>query len=61
MGNDDMKKYEEDDSPLRDAVIQLHEMFEELKRAGFSRKEALSLVAKVLAASVTEGMGDLSE
>jgi putative heme degradation protein len=61
MVNDNIDKYEEDDSPLRDAVIQLHEMFEELKRAGFSRKEALSLVAKVLAASVTEGMGDLSE
>lgn len=61
MGNDNIDKYEEDDSPLRGAVIQLHEMFEELKRAGFSRKEALSLVGKVLAASVTEGMGDLSE
>jgi len=54
-------KYEEDDSPLRGAVIQLHEMFEELKSAGFSRKEALTLVGRVLAASVTEGMGDLSE
>jgi hypothetical protein len=48
-------------SPLREATLQLHEMFEELKRAGFSRKEALSLVGRVLAASVTEGMGDLSE
>lgn len=48
-------------SPLREATLQLHEMFEELKRAGFSRKEALSLVGRVLAASVTEGMGDLPE
>jgi hypothetical protein len=61
MGNDSIDKYEEDESPLRSAVVQLHELFEELKSAGFSRKEALSLVAKVLAASVTEGMGDLSE
>ena len=48
-------------SPLREATVQLHELFEELKRAGFSRKESLVLVGRVLSSSITEGMGDLPE
>lgn len=35
-------------SPLREAAIQIHEMYEELKAAGFSRKEAMELIARVL-------------
>jgi hypothetical protein len=37
-----------DMSPLREAAVQLHEMYVELRNAGFSRSEAMELVAKVL-------------
>jgi hypothetical protein len=37
-----------DVSPLREAAIQLHEMYIELKLAGFSRGEAMELVARVM-------------
>lgn len=36
-------------SPLREAAVQLHEMYTELKAAGFTRGEAIELVAKTLA------------
>jgi hypothetical protein len=35
-------------SPLREAAVGLHEMYTELKAAGFSRSEAMELVAKVI-------------
>jgi hypothetical protein len=38
-----------DVSPLRESAIQLHEMYVELKGAGFSRGEAMELVARVMA------------
>lgn len=41
-------------SPLRAVALELHEMYEELKRAGFSRKEALNLVGQMLSAGVTQ-------
>lgn len=43
-------------SPLREAANQLHEMYIELKRAGFSRGEAMELVAKVIASGMAEGV-----
>lgn len=45
-----------DVSPLREAAIQLHEMYTELKAAGFTRGEAMELVAKTMAAGFSEGM-----
>jgi hypothetical protein len=36
-------------SPMREAAIGLHEMYVELKRAGFSRNEAMELIARVIA------------
>lgn len=44
MSNDDMPSI----SPLREAAIQIHEMYVELKNAGFSRSESMELIAKVL-------------
>lgn len=35
-------------SPLRVAALQVHEMYTELRRAGFTRKEALILVGNML-------------
>lgn len=46
----------EEVSPLREAAIQIHEMYEELKAAGFSRREAMELIAKVLGQSFGSAM-----
>jgi len=46
MKNDDYP------SPLRSVAVQMHEIFSEFRRAGFSRKEALELVAKILTGTV---------
>lgn len=43
---------EEFGSPLKEAATQLHELYEELKKAGFTRKEALKLVSGVLSSGV---------
>lgn len=43
-------------SPLRVAAIQTHELYSEMVAAGFSRKEAMELVAKVLIGMVSAGM-----
>lgn len=40
-------------SPLRSMAVQMHEIYAEFKRAGFSRKEALELVAKMMTSTVT--------
>jgi len=45
-------------SPLREATVQLHEMYTELKAAGFSKKDALHLVSKILTTSVISGFED---
>ena len=37
----------ENASPLKQAAIMGHEMYTELKNAGFSKREALELVAKM--------------
>ena len=38
--------------PLREAAITLHVMYEELKLAGFNRREALFLVSNTMIASL---------
>ena len=42
-------------SPLKLAALTLHETYEELKRAGFTRKEALYLVSNLMIAGMTTG------
>jgi hypothetical protein len=41
-------------SQLKVLAIQLHEMFEALKSAGFSRREALTLIGNVMAFGFTQ-------
>ena len=48
-------------SPLREATVQLHEMYVELRSAGFSKKEALHLVSKILSSAVVGGFEDLDK
>jgi hypothetical protein len=43
-------------SPLREAALQMHEMYSELVRAGFTRRQAVTIVAHILATGVHEGM-----
>ena len=38
--------------PLREAAITLHVMYEELRLAGFNRREALFLVSNAMVASL---------
>jgi hypothetical protein len=49
---------ENDISPLREAALQMHEMYRELVRAGFSRRQAVTIVAHILTAGVTEGLDE---
>ena len=46
-------------SPLREATVQLHEMYVELRSAGFNKKEALHLVSKILTTSIFSGIEDI--
>ncbi len=41
-------------SPLRLAAHQLHEMYVELRNAGFTKSEALTLVGKIVAGGIGE-------
>lgn len=41
-------------SPLRAAAIQMHELYSELRAAGFTRTEAMELIAKTMATAVAE-------
>lgn len=50
--NDDMPQF--DMPPLRVAAVQLKEMYDEFRSAGFSRSEALTLVAKIISGSAGE-------
>lgn len=43
-------------SPLRSMAVQMHEVFAEFKRAGFSRKEALELVAKMMTSTISSAL-----
>ena len=46
-------------SPLRDSALQLHEIFLELRAAGFSKRQALYLVSKILTSVVGAGVDDI--
>lgn len=43
------------ESPMKLAMVQLHEMYSELQNAGFTRKEALFLVSKLLNTMIVGG------
>lgn len=45
-------------SPLRLAAIQAHELYTELKNAGFTRSEAMELLARTFAGSVNDSGND---
>jgi len=61
MENKDNEEAKEYTSPLRDATVQLHEMYVELCKSGFSRKESLTIISKVVVASMAYGPDDFHE
>jgi len=54
MPSDENEEAFEYASPMHAAAIGMHEMYITLKSAGFSRTEALELIARMLSYGVTE-------
>jgi hypothetical protein len=54
--NKDQNEEEFGISPLREAALQMHEMYRELVRAGFTRRQSVTIVAHIMATGVHEGM-----
>jgi hypothetical protein len=48
-------------SPLREAAVQMHEMYVELKAAGFNRSEALELIVKTIGQATAEAAQQKNE
>jgi hypothetical protein len=55
--SDELEEFNQ--SPLREATVQLHEMYVELRSAGFNKKDALHLVSKILTTSLFNGTEDI--
>jgi len=53
MSNDGDDDYEYA-SPMEEAAISMHEMYVTLRRAGFTRRDALELVARMLVMGMNE-------
>lgn len=51
----------DEESPLKAAAVSMHELYVTLKDAGFSRRDSLELIAKILTGSVTDAMTNNSE
>lgn len=51
MNNDEDFEFS---SPMEEAAIGMHEVYTTLKKAGFNRRDALELVAKLLFMGMTE-------
>jgi len=45
-------------SPMKDAAISMHELYTTLKEAGFSRKDAIELLAKIMAGTINEALNN---
>jgi hypothetical protein len=53
-------KQDGDLSPLDVAAVAMHELFQSFRRAGFTRSEAITIIAKTAAEIVTQQMADQS-
>jgi hypothetical protein len=47
--------------PMDDAAIAMHELYSSFRRAGFTRSEALTVIAKTSAEIITAQMGEASK
>ena len=52
MSSDDF----EYSSPLRDAAASMHELFVTLKEAGFSRRDALEIIVKIMTGAILDAV-----
>jgi hypothetical protein len=48
-------------SPLRESALQLHEMYLELRASGFTKKQSLYLVSRILTSAVVGGAEDIGD
>lgn len=48
-------------SPMEEAAISMHEMYTTLRRAGFSRRDGLELVAKMLFMGISDAVAQSDE
>jgi uncharacterized protein YoaH (UPF0181 family) len=48
-------------SPMDVAAVSMHEMFESFRRAGFSRGEAITIIAKVAAEIIAQQQAERGE
>ena len=46
----------EEDSPLKASAVSMHELYITLKSAGFSRRDSIELIAKILTGAVSDAM-----
>lgn len=53
-----MSEGKEYSSPMKDAAISMHELFVTLKDAGFSRKDAIELLAKVMSGTISDAINN---
>lgn len=59
MSDDD--SWEESISPMEEAAIGMHEVYLTLRKAGFSRRDGLELVARMLFMGMTEEVSSILE
>lgn len=53
-GRDEFDENSDYSSPMMAAAVGMHELYVTLKEAGFSRRDALDLIAKILNSSMSD-------
>jgi hypothetical protein len=46
----------DEQSPLKAAAVSMHELYVTLKEAGFSRRDSIELIAKILTGTISDAM-----
>jgi hypothetical protein len=46
----------DEQSPLKAAAVSMHELYTTLKEAGFSRRDSIELIAKILTGTISDAM-----
>ena len=46
----------DEQSPLKAAAVSMHELYVTLKEAGFSRRDSIELIAKILTGTISDTM-----
>jgi len=61
VDDEQLKKLKKDledmyESPMKAAMVQLHEMYTELKAAGFTRREAMYMISRLFNSMIVGGI-----